>query len=490
MPSTIPYDPSVVLGNIVDPAKLDQLTRIAEIQAPIDAAENNLNTLISLRRSLDTTVKELANMNIDTHKITDKISEVNKQISEAATAYAERKLSGKVEIQKIQSEVIVSANLESPLDYGRTEIKKMPLSSDSMNMNVQYFSFDSNSQNSKTQSQSVADFISSEFKFLGDDFSDQASKAAQSQMNSQYSRHDISGTLVIAVSCTHKNAALLAPCVIDTDKAIRVWNQIFRHDMLKTDDPMNIIETARNANTRNENAFTIVSGATYGSSFVGMVHILNTQKDTSSEDMRSHIESIQAQIKTKAWYTNASGGFGLSEKFSEDIKNLLSIQEISSHCTLTTHGSIPSIKSNQVKLAVKGFSDFNGKAAMEALAGLQNAVASDKDSIDNSAEKARRGQEMISLKNAQIKGVLSSLSEIDDSSNKIIDINSMMTALDDYIEKAMNGAIGMPINYYLKPITKSQLAQMWVDKYFPNKFLKIDNTDTTNDTDTADESES
>ena len=386
---------------------------------------------------------------------------------------AEEKLAGKVEIQKIQSETIVNASWESPIDYNRTEIKKMPLSADSMNMNVQYFSFDRNSQSAKTQSQSVADFVSSEFKFLGDEFSDQASKAAQSQMSSQYSRHDISGTLVIAVSCTHKNAALLAPCVIDTDKAIRVWNQMFRDDMLKTDDPMNIIKTARDANTPNEKALTIVSGATYGSSFVGMVHILNTQKTTSSEEMRSTMESIQAQIKARAWFVDVSGGFGLSEQFSQDIKNLLSTQEISSHCTLTTHGSIPSIKSNQVKMAVKEFSSFDGKSAMNDLAGLQNAVASDKDSIDNAAEKARLGQEMVNLKNAQIKGVLSGLSEIDDGNNKIIDINSMMTALDDYIEKALGGEIGMPINYYLKPITKSQLAQMWVDKYFPDKFLKV-----------------
>ena len=473
MPSTIPYDPSIVLGNIIDPAKLDQLMRISQRQAPIDAAENNLNSLISLKHSIDTTIKELSNMSVDTSKLSEKSSEINKEISEAALAYAEEKLSGKVEIQKIQSESIVNANWESPIDYNRTEIKKMPLSSDSMNMNVQYFSFDHNSQNSNTQSQSVGDFISSEFKFLGDEFSDQASKAVQSQINSQYSRHNISGTLVIAVSCTHKNAALLEPCVIDTDKAIKIWNQMYRDDNLKIDDPMSIVNTAKSIDTTNEKAITIVSGATFGSSFVGMVHILNTQKTTSSEKMNSTIESIQSQIKAKSWFSDISGGFGLNKQFSQDIKNLLSSQEISTHCTLTTHGSIPSIKSNQVKLAVKEFSSFDGKSAMNDLAGLQNAVASDKDSIDNSAENARLGQQMVTLKNAQIQGVLSGLNEIDDGNDKIIDITSMMTALDDYIEKAIDGEIGMPINYYIKPITKSQLAQMWVDKYFPNKFLKV-----------------
>ena len=473
MPSTIPFDPSIVLGNIVDPIKLDQLNRIAEQQAPIDVAENNMNSLIAFKRSIDMTISELANMSIDTSELSQQSAEIKEKILQAAKEYAQTKITNKQAIQQIQAEPIVNANWESPLDYNRTAIKKMPLSSDSMNMNVQYFSFDQNSQDSKTQSKSIQDFISSEFKFLGDDFSEQASKAAASQINSQYSRHDISGTLVIAVSCTHKDAALLAPCVIDVDKAIRVWNRMYSADPLKTDDPVNMMNTAREAGTEKEQAMTIVSGATYGSSFVGMVHILNTQSTMSSERVNAITESIQSQLKVKSWLANFTGGVGLSEQFAEGVKSLHSMQEISTHCTLTTHGSIPSIKSNQVKMAVKEFTSFDGKSAMDDLAGLQNAIAMDKDSVDASAESARLGNQMVALKNAHVNGVLSSLNEIDDGNNKIIDVNSMMTALEDYIDKALGGEIGMPINYYLKPITKSQLAQMWVDKYFPDKFLKV-----------------
>ena len=412
-------------------------------------------------------------MSIDTSELSQQSAEIKEKILQAAKEYAQTKITNKQAIQQIQAEPIVNANWESPLDYNRTAIKKMPLSSDSMNMNVQYFSFDQNSQDSKTQSKSIQDFISSEFKFLGDDFSEQASKAAASQINSQYSRHDISGTLVIAVSCTHKDAALLAPCVIDVDKAIRVWNRMYSADPLKTDDPVNMMNTAREAGTEKEQAMTIVSGATYGSSFVGMVHILNTQSTMSSERVNAITESIQSQLKVKSWLANFTGGVGLSEQFAESVKSLLSMQEISTHCTLTTHGSIPSIKSNQVKMAVKEFTSFDGKSAMDDLAGLQNAIAMDKDSVDASAESARLGNQMVALKNAHVNGVLSSLNEIDDGNNKIIDVNSMMTALEDYIDKALGGEIGMPINYYLKPITKSQLAQMWVDKYFPDKFLKV-----------------
>lgn len=473
MPSVIPFDSSIVLGNIVDPQKLERLEQISELQAPADNAEDELNSLIALKRSIDTTVQELSNLRIDTTELTQESRAVGEEIQQAAVNYAKVKVNAKKEIQKLRATPLVSASWESPLDYNRTEIKKMPLSSDSMNMNVQFFSVDQNSQSSRTQSENIQEFISSEFKFLGDDFSDQASKAAACQVNSQYSRHNIMGTLVIAVSCTHKNAALLAPCVIDVDKAIRVWNHMYTGDMLKTDDPSSIIETARNAQTEKEASLTIVSGATYGSCFVGMVHILNNTSTVSSERMNSLAESIQSQCKINSWFGKASGGFGLSKQVTNDIKNLFSTQNITSHCTITTRGAIPSIKSNQVKLAVQQFANFDGKAAMENIAALQNAVASDKDSIDASAEAARLGQQMISLKNAQISGVLSGLSEIDDGSNKVLDINSMMTAFEDYVDKALGGELGMPVNYYLKPITKSQLAQMWVDKYFPDKFLKV-----------------
>ena len=473
MPSVIPYDPSIALGNIVDPQKLEVLRKISEKEAPVDIAENRMNELIAFKNSIDGTIRELGSMNVDTNELYKKSKDIGKQIEQAALDYADKKLNAKTEILEIKSAPVVSSSWESPLDYNRTEIKKMPLSADSMNMNVQYFSCDESSQSAKTQSNNIQSFISGEFKFLGNEFSEQASKAAASQINSQYSRHDISGTLVIAVSCTHKDAALLAPCVIDVDKAIRVWNSMYADDMIKTDSPSNIISIAADEGTPDEKAMTIVSGATYGSCFVGMVHILNNNVTRSSEDISSVADSIQAQCKTAGWFADISGGFGLSHQFTNDVKSLFSNQNIDSHCTITTKGSIPSIKANNVKMAVKEFTKFDGESAMEKISALQNATASEKDSVDKAAENARRGEQMTSLHNAQIKGVLTGLSEIDDGSNKILDINSMMTALEDYIDKALKGELGVPVNYYLKPITKSQLAQMWVNKYFPNKFLKV-----------------
>jgi hypothetical protein len=87
----------------------------------------------------------------------------------------------------------------------------------------------------------------------------------------------------------------------------------------------------------------------------------------------------------------------------------------------------------------------------------------DQGTVSQAAEAARTGQQMTSMKAA----------EIDDGANKILDVNSMMTALDDYLKKASDGSSGVPINYNLKDITKGTLCEMWVAKYCPNKYVSI-----------------
>ncbi|MEZ4918094.1 MAG: hypothetical protein R2792_03220 [Saprospiraceae bacterium] len=478
MPSTIPYDPSLVLGNLVDLKSLETLEKISDIQAPVDQKEAELNSLISLKRSIDMTVQELIDMGIDTKELVKQSAQVGKDIEKAAIEYAKVKVKGLQDIAKIKANRLVNASYESPLDYTKTGLKTdLPLSADSLKMNAQYFSFDENMQDSSTQAASVKAFVSESVSYLGDEFSSQASTAAQSQMNSQYSRHSIAGTLVISITCTHKNAVLLAPLILDVDKAIRVWNKVYPKDLIKTNDAGSMAKIAMQSETGKEQAMTILSGATYGSCFIAMVHVLNTTTTQSSETMMSVAASLQSQFKVSGMIADVSGGFGIDSTFSNDAKSLLSSQNIQSHCTLTTMGSIPSIKSNEVQMSVAKFANFDGAEAMKNLSALQNATAGEKDTVDTSAAAARTGGQMMAMQNTKIQGVLEGLGTIDDKANKILDINSMMNAMEDYITKCLAGNIGVPINYYLKPITKSQLAEMWVAKYFPGKYLNTSGDD-------------
>ena len=481
MPSVIPYDPSLVLGNLVRPEALANLSLISAIQAPIDAAEDTLNDAIATKRSIDMTIDELINMDInDNAELLAESKSVGESIKTAAVQYAKIKIAGLTQIQALKAKILgVHDEIESPIDYNKTQIKTMPLAADSLKMNVQYFGTDQNDQNSTTTAATIKSFVSGELSYFGDTFKNEASSSVQSQANSQYQNHSISGTLVISITCTHKDALLLAPFILDVDKGIRAWNRIYPDDMIKTNDPAGLAEIMVKSETPDENHITLLSGVTYGSCFIGMVHILDTTETKSSETMYSVAESMQGQFEVGGWFADVSGGFGVDSSFTNDAKNLLSSQNITSHCSLVTMGSIPSIKSNEVAMGVKQFANFDGEGAMKQIAALQNATAGDLDTIGQSATAARTGQQMLSMKSSQVQSVLAGLADIQEKANKMLDINSMMDAMDDYIQKALAGNIGVPINYYQKPITKSQLAKMFMSKYYPNKFQPFSGDDST-----------
>ncbi|KAH6888395.1 hypothetical protein B0T10DRAFT_488093 [Thelonectria olida] len=473
MPSSIPYDPSLVLANIVDPAVLQNVVDIAAAQAGADEAQEDLNAMIATRRSLDMTKSELVNLGVDVTDLNTELDDLNKRITEAAVKYCKAKIQAEKDIEPLRKNVYsVHSAPESPVDFVKTQIKSMPLSADSINMDVQYFSQDTNAEHTEDFAKQIGGFVSASTGWMGTKVSSQMSTAAQQQVNKQTKQHDISGTLVLSVNCTHKNAAILAPFVLNVDKGIKVWNHYFGDsDRI---DPNNL-ETMTNLAKTNETEkkFSIISGVTYGSSFVGMVHVLNSSKTSSSQDMTSAAASLQVQMDTGAWFESASGGFGVNSSFSSAVKNLLSSQNVTSHVTMICMGAIPSIVANEVKLGVERFADSDPKASMEALASLQNATVADQDSVKQAADAARTGQQMVSMKAGEIKATLSALAEIDDGSNKILDINSMMAALEDYVSKVADATSGVPINYYIKDITKDMLAEMWVAKYFPGEYMPI-----------------
>jgi hypothetical protein len=366
----------------------------------------------------------------------------------------------------------VRADVESPIDYVKTQIKTMPLAADSINMDVQYFSQDMNKEGSSSHSDQITSFIASQGSWLGKSASTELTNAVSKQVNEQVKRHSISGTLVISVSCTHKNANIMAPLVIDVDKGIKVWNSIYGDSEFLSankEDMAKLCAERGKEKKENETHFSIISGTTFGSSFVGMVHILNTSDTNVNETMSSMATSMQAQMDAAAWFASASGGFGASASIANDVKNLLSTQNISSHVTMICMGTIPSMVAHEVQLGVEKFATFDPKANLEALATFQNATNANQGSVQQSAAAARTGGQMIAMKQGDVKAALSALADIDDGSNKILDINSMMTALEDYLKKAANGTSGVPINYYLHDVTKDMLVDLWVAKYYPRK---------------------
>ncbi len=83
------------------------------------------------------------------------------------------------------------------------------------------------------------------------------------------------------------------------------------------------------------------------------------------------------------------------------------------------------------------------------------------------------------MKAGEVKAALTALGEIQDGANKILDINSMMTALDDYLKKAAESTSGVPLNYYLKDIHKGHARPNVGGQVLPGQGLVIKYDDST-----------
>lgn len=479
MPSSIPYSPSLVLGSVVHPAAMATLLEMSALQTPVDAAQDTLNSFISLKRGLEMTSSELVNMNIDPKDLLAKMPDVDAQLEKAAVAYATTRVQQELQMQPLRAKVqLVNAGVESPIDYQRTVIKPMPLAADTLKMDAQYFSFDQNEQKAQNTISNIQKFITLAGSDGDTEGGFEMAKTAVKQINHQRQMHKVAGTLVLTATCTHRQASVLAPLVLDVDKAVRVWNQLFTDakDKLRPDaNSMSKIATQEGSPA--DKSFNIISGATYGSSFVGMVHILRKETTATSQEMESDVLDFQIRAARKDWVSSASGSLGVEDTDADDEKSITSRQEITSHVTVITSGVILGIAGTDVQMAVKTFSTEEGKTTMDSLAALANSANSEIQSTQALAASARSGQALTELQANTVTSVLTKLGEIKGMNVKVLDINSLMTAFDNYVTAARKGGIGVPINYYLKPITHTQLAQMWMNKYYPDRLLAIQGDD-------------
>lgn len=471
MPSSIPYDhPSLVLGNIINPAVLSKLKQISSLQLKIDAAQDKMNSHVALKRSIGMTINEMLDMNVDASALIEKVKEIDATIVKAATDYATTRLDNETGIQAVKeemAEIEADESLESPVDFVATRVQKLPLSADSLKLDAQYFSYDEN--NPAGSVGVIENYIKASTGELGGKASSDIAKTASAQINLQQKNHKLAGTLIITASCTHKNVVLLSPCIIDVDKAIPVWNKMYPGSKINTADEKSVLQITEQEEAEDSKSFSILSGAAYGSSFVGMVHILKQDTSPNSLSLLALANSLQERITVGKWFTENSGGFGIDSAFADDIKNLLNTQKITAHITVVVMGAIPSIKSNQLQMGVKGLTDFDFGKLTSGLSSISNVTSSGKKTVEQSADAAKTGSQVFAMQGAIIQSIMSGLGTIDQGANKTMDINSMMTAFEDYLQEVKKGESGVPVNFYLKTITQQQLAQLWMDKYYPDQ---------------------
>lgn len=411
-----------MLGDVIGTDKMETLFAIANLEAPVDAARGDLNALLASKKNLEDTRAELDSLGLTTETIDAALETLLPEIAIAGNAYGESRVAAEKHLKALHVRMgQTHRSFESPVDLAKSQAKIMPLASDSLSLDVEYIAFDSNKQTGSSYASSLSSLVSNSTSWLGAKVSGPIAKATRRQVMQQVERHNISGTLVVCASCTHKLTCFLAPVVLDVDRSIKLWNTLFPSDRLNSADEEAMESSAsprEDGVLGEENRFSVVVGMSFGSVFVGMAHILN--KDDSGA-LGEDVASLRARMQSPS-SPEAKDNITMMD----DIKRLFSVQQVSSNISVISMGTIPSMVPNGIpepaKTSAKQSEISEMSFAIDALMG--------------------RGDER----------------------NKRPGMGSLMTALDDYLDKAANGNSGIPINYYLKDITKSYLAELWVDK--------------------------
>eukprot|EP00547_Thalassionema_nitzschioides_P015433 CAMPEP_0194239306 /NCGR_PEP_ID=MMETSP0158-20130606/5812_1 /TAXON_ID=33649 /ORGANISM="Thalassionema nitzschioides, Strain L26-B" /LENGTH=368 /DNA_ID=CAMNT_0038973749 /DNA_START=9 /DNA_END=1112 /DNA_ORIENTATION=+ len=367
-------------------------------------------------------------------------------------------------------------SIESPIDWGVSKLVPQPISYDSLVFDVQYFSsLSSQDQSSATSSsksktstkreQSVSKRANRWLSFslsTSSDVSNSHTDNMHKTSNEQIQESSLHGIIVITAKCTHKNADIFDPCVLDAKKSVAAWNYTYPDDRLGT-DPTSIMEAALSENEEGEKnkkkTLRLVSGASRSSSFVGFCNILKTDESKTSSESESAASAVTQQIKEYNFLSSLTGQSSTSNSNSSTVANAFATSTLETSCSLSVIGCIPSIVANDHIQIVKGL-DPDPSKIMNQLSAINEAASGSTQEASNfnaGAGDAANGAKFMELSSEHLKNSASTLADKAEQKNKVVDLVTMMTAFEDYVEQAKAGECGVPTSYFIKELDKHEI---------------------------------
>jgi hypothetical protein len=469
MATPIPIEhPSLTLGGVVARNVLKPVADIVSNQARIEGAQQKLSSYLLMKRSLSMMLNELLDMGIDVSDVKPRIDAIDQAIKRAATEYMTTRLGAEEAIQAAREQLssVSSPELvESPIDYGASQLRSLPLSSDSMKLDAQYFSCIDESE--EDMAADIERYVRESVGGL-DSRSGDLAKEAGAQVARQLKNNSMTGTLVITVSCGHRNVSVFDPLVIDPDKAVAAWNRLFPGSALHTDDhtQMQTAGTTQSASTGSESAeesISLVTGVTYGSSFVGMVHFLKTSGVHTGVDEKT-AQQMRERLRVGGWLAQASGGFGVDQAALNEVRKVLSMQSVSAHVSVIVSGALPSIASNEVKLTINKIAQPDPAKGLELPTIPGDDGDSGTDTIDSDAARSKKVSQAVELQSARTNSLIRTLSEVDRGTNRVLDVNSLMSAFENYLAAIHEEGAGVPTGFHLRTLGKREIAKLWLKR--------------------------
>ena len=467
MPESIPsYRTALALGDLADVRALELLHQINAHQRKLDAARERLNSRMALKRSLAMTVNELVDLGVDVTPLQAELRALDTTITSSASDYLSARVEHEKSIHALEeqlSELDPPDGLESPIDLSASVLKDLPLSSESLRLDSQFFTFGEQMRSDTLAN--IERFVRSSTEPLGGR-SEEMTRAVTNQVDKQLQHHGIAGTLIITASCTHRLVSVFEPLVIDPDKAIAAWNARYgaedRIDVASLRSPKRVRAAAADGAPA---SLPLIVGASYGSSFVGMVHVLRSE-GARTGDLEALKAQLEERLRVGGWLQSATGGLGVDEEALQEVKALLADQSISAHVGVVVMGALPSIAANSVSTGLGMLTEVDDLQETTVL-NITGGGEGGTSTVSSEAEKAVTGARLMNMQQARMRSLLGALSKIDREGNKMLDINSLLQAFENYIRAISDTSsiVGVPIHWRVKKLTREDIVALWQKKY-------------------------
>jgi len=414
----VQYDPALYLGCFIKKEHFKWLQDVSKLHHEIEAEKDCVDNMKKSLEEFEIMKYELGALEEkDAQEELDTMGkDIQKDLMDAQMNYIKTSNKNYKSIAKLAREKgQVSYGVESAIDWEKSALKSFPVSADTMKCDAKWFNYDSQNGSASQHAEEIGGHIKASLsKGM---FSGGADIAYQSSKNQQEmnSTDQVLSTLVITCMCTHKNATTISPLVLDPEKLKNAWNTAF--------------PDSGDGKPEEGSTLYMVSGASYASALVGTVTFKNESKKTSSLDENETKASFEANLGISAIFSaNADG----HKNTVDSVMNMLANQTVSVSINLYCAGCIINLEKQQLYSQVKLLEQLDTK---------------------------HLGNKMTELLQALQQGKTTETS--------VLNATTLMNAFDNYLSLASAGdtsAFGVPINYFLRPITKQTIDGLEKEK--------------------------
>lgn len=439
----------LVLGGIASTKLMQKIREIDRITRIIEVEEERLDNLTFTKYSMELKLNELKSLGIETAALEQKINDTNNAIITAAQEYINIYLTCQDELARLSNEKIKleteEVNCYNSICLLKGNVETQPLYYDSIKMNSNYFSFKGNSYENHLSL--INDFIRKE---TGKD----TAITATSQIQNLINQTDYQGSLIITAICTHQNVHVFTDIKFDPYEMASIWNETHPEEE-QIVFPINDLP-AQNIGE----PLTVVRGIAYGSNFVGIIHFFSSDKG-SVDDLLLPLNKIKEKLQIGSWLNYMSGDFGVENSILSEVRSILVSHNLNTRISLIINGAIAGIKSKDVKNCIPSLNEKSSKIPEDIIEETDH-----KSTYYSVAKDCLSKTRYINAMNKSTSKMLEALANQESETNKVIDLNSLLTAFDNY-QKALkdNENTGIPIHYYTQPITRNDIILNWLESH-------------------------